>query len=106
MTGEIIGRVDRAVVSRRTAQELTRLHTDTQLEQVRLRVNTRIEQAAIQAVSIVGEFAVGEVEYLKSLQRRAEHANVDAADAVAAIVNVTVASIARRVARYGNQVDW
>jgi cell division septum initiation protein DivIVA len=103
---ELMRRVDRAVVNRRTAQELTRLTTETRMEQARLRANTRAEQAAIQAVSMVGEFAVSEVEYLKSVQRRAESTNVDAADAVAAIVNLTVASIARRVARFGQEVDW
>lgn len=90
---EIMRRVDRAVVNRRTAQELTRLTTDT-----------RMEQAKIRAVSMVGEHAIAEVQYLKAVQRHAEHTNVDAADAIAAIVDLTVANIARRVARFGSEV--
>ncbi|MGH7158184.1 MAG: hypothetical protein ACREGD_03905 [Candidatus Saccharimonadales bacterium] len=72
----------------------------------RLTADTRMEQAKIRAVSAVGEYAISEVQYLKQLQHHAEHSNVDAADAVAAIVNLTVASIARRVSRFGNEVDW
>ncbi|WP_162907081.1 hypothetical protein [Allorhizocola rhizosphaerae] len=88
-------RVDRVVLNRQTARELARLTTET-----------RMEQATIRAISAVSEYAISEVQYLKQVQHNAEHSNVDAADAVAAIVNLTVASIARRVSRFGNEVDW
>jgi len=92
---EIMRRVDRAVVSRQTAKDLTRLTA-----------TTRMEQTKIRAISAVSEHAIAEVVYLKTVQAHAEHSNVDAADAIAAIVNLTVASIARRVARFGHEVDW
>lgn len=67
----------------------------------RVAAETQVEQAVVRAKSAVGEFAVSEVAYLKTLQKEHEHANPDAAEAIAAIVNITVASIARSVAQFG-----
>ena len=72
----------------------------------KIAMEARLEQAAIRAISAVGEYAVSEVEYLKRIQHQAEMRNPDTAEAVAAIVNITVASIARRVSRFGNEIDW
>jgi hypothetical protein len=59
----------------------------------------------IRAKSAVGEFAVSEVAYLKTIQRNYENANPDAGEAIATIINITVASIARSVAQFGSEID-
>ncbi|MEY9838585.1 hypothetical protein [Streptacidiphilus sp. EB103A] len=66
---------------------------------------TRIEQSKVHAKSAVGEFAISEVSYLKAIQRQAESVNPDAAEAIALIVNVTVAGIARSVAQFSAELD-
>ncbi|MET8364112.1 hypothetical protein ABZU53_11140 [Micromonospora sp. NPDC005194] len=65
---------------------------------------TRLEQATMRAISAVSEYAISEVEYLKRLQNQVEHSNPDAADAVAAIVNMTVVGLARRVGRFTSEI--
>jgi len=95
MPGELSRRASGGVVSYRTVGAIRRISTEA-----------RLEQTTVRASSAVGEFAVSEVEYLKRVQSNAEHANPDAADAVATIINTTVASIARRVAQFGNEVGW
>ena len=66
----------------------------------------QLEQCTIRAVSAVGEYGASEAAYLKKLQRQLEGSDPDAADAVAAIINVAVAGIARRVGRFASEVDW
>jgi hypothetical protein len=88
-----LSRIEQAVAARRTGQKLTQLTA-----------KTCTEQATIRAISNVSEFAISEVQYLKLVQQHAEQSNVDATEAIAAIVNMTVASIARRVAQFGNEV--
>jgi hypothetical protein len=66
---------------------------------------TRIEQTKLHAVSAVGEVALSEVNYLKAIQRQAENANPDAAEAIALIVNVTIAGIARSVQQFSAGLD-
>lgn len=65
----------------------------------------QIEQAVIRAQSAVGEFAVSEVFYLKSMQKDLELRDPAAADAISLIVNTTVHSIARSVARFGTEIS-
>jgi hypothetical protein len=60
----------------------------------------QIEQPVTRVKSCVGEFAVNEVVYLKSMQREIEQGNPDAADAVALIIS----SIARDVAQFGSEL--
>jgi len=64
-----------------------------------------VEQAIIRAKARIGEFAINEVAYLKAVQRELEHANTDAGDAIALIVNTTISSIARSVAQFGSELD-
>lgn len=66
---------------------------------------TRVTQTKLHAVSAVGEVALSEVNYLKTIQRQAENANPDAAEAIALIVNVTIAGIARSVQQFSAGLD-
>jgi hypothetical protein len=94
MPGELIRATTHAEVDRRTYRSIARIAGDT-----------RVEQAVIRAKSTVGEFAVSEVAYLKTIQRNYENANPDAGEAIATIINITVASIARSVAQFGSEID-
>jgi NADH:ubiquinone oxidoreductase subunit E len=94
MPGELARRTSQATVDRRTYRAIAHVASDT-----------RVEQAVIRAKSTVGEFAVSEVAYLKKVQRDHEHANPDAGEAIAAIINMTVASIARSVAQFGSGIE-
>lgn len=93
MSSEIARRANGAPVRREAAQAMRRIGSAVQ-----------IEQTVIRAKSCVGEFAVNEVVYLKSIQRELEHRNPDAADAVALIINTTISSIARDVAQFGSEL--
>jgi hypothetical protein len=64
-----------------------------------------ITQAKIHAKATIGEVALSEVSYLKTIQRQAENANPDAAEAIALIVNVTIAGIARSVQLFSADLD-
>ncbi|MFC1421534.1 hypothetical protein [Streptacidiphilus cavernicola] len=66
---------------------------------------TGVAQAKVHAKPAVGEFALSEVSYLKAIQRQAENANPDAAEAIALIVNVTIAGIARSVQQFSAGLD-
>jgi hypothetical protein len=70
-----------------------------------IRAETFVEQVAIHALTTIGEQAVSEVTYLKSVQRNAEQANPDAADSIAYIVAVTVNSIARSVQAFSSRLE-
>lgn len=94
MSGELVRYPTHTAVDRRTYRAVARVAADT-----------RVEQAVIRAKSTVGEFAVSEVAYLKKVQRDHENTNPDAGEAIAAIINMTVASIARSVAQFGSGID-
>lgn len=103
---ELMHRVTSLPDDLKTGRALTRLTNQTRLAQAEAYAATRVEHAAIQAISMVGEVGMSEVAYLKAVQRRAEHANVDAAEAIALVVDQAVINIARRVARFGQRADW
>lgn len=92
---ELQRRATNQTVSWRAVKRMARVATEAQLEQGTLR-----------AISAVSEYAISEVDYLKRLQHQVETSNPDSADAVAAIVNITVVGIARRVGRFVSEVDW
>jgi hypothetical protein len=92
---ELQRRAATRAVSTRAVKAMHQIATEAQLE-----------QGTIKAISAVSEYAISEVEYLKRVQNQVEQANPDAADAVAAIVNITVVGIARRVGRFTSEVDW
>ena len=77
----------------------------TQREITGIVAATKVQQTRVHAKSAVGEFALSEVSYLKSIQRQAEQANPDAADAIALIVNTTISGIARSVANFSADID-
>lgn len=81
------------------------LPTYARREIARVISETRVEQAKVNAKSAVGEFAISEISYLKSVQRQAEQSNPDAADAIALVVNTTIAGIARSVAQFSAEID-
>ncbi|MFJ5301109.1 hypothetical protein [Streptomyces sp. NPDC088350] len=70
-----------------------------------IHAETYVEQTAIHALASIGEFAVAEVQYLKQVQRTAENANPDCAEAVAYIVGLTVQGIARSVQHFSSRLD-
>jgi hypothetical protein len=89
-------------IARRTSGMPVRRETRQAL--VRLGGAVQVQQAVIRAKSCVGEFAMNEVVYLKSMQREVDQRNPDAADAVALIINTTISGIARDVAQFGSEV--
>ena len=93
MSNEIARRANGAPVRREAAQAIRRIGSAVQ-----------IEQTIIRAKACIGEFAVSEVVYLKSMQREIEQRNPDAADAVALIINTTINAIARDVAQFGSEL--
>ena len=60
-----------------------------------------VVERIIKAKSQVGEYAASEAVYLKSIQKIAEMQNPDVAEAVAAIINMTVAGIIRTNGEFG-----
>ena len=60
-----------------------------------------VVEAIIKAKSQVGEYAAAEAVYLKAIQKIAETSNPDTAEAVAAIINMTVAGIIRTNGEFG-----
>lgn len=60
-----------------------------------------VTEAIIKAKSQVGECAAVEAVYLKAIQKIAETSNPDTAEAVAAIINMTVAAIIRTNGEFG-----
>lgn len=89
-------------IIRRSADLPVRRESDRAL--ARIGGAVRVEQGVIRAKAVVGEFAVNEVTYLKAVQKEFETRNPDAAEAVALIINTTVASIARDVAQFGSEL--
>jgi uncharacterized membrane protein (DUF4010 family) len=63
-----------------------------------------VTERIIKAKSQVGEFAAAEAVYLKALQKIAETSNPDTAEAVAAIINMTVAGIIRTNGEFGSSL--
>ncbi len=61
----------------------------------------RVVERIIKAKSHVGEYAASETVFLKSIQKIAEMQNPDVAEAVAAIINMTVAGIIRTNGEFG-----
>lgn len=70
-----------------------------------IQAETYVEQATIHALATLSEFAIAEVQYLKQIQRTAENANPDCAEAVAYIVGLTVQGIARSVQHFSSRLD-
>jgi hypothetical protein len=64
------------------------------------------EQAAIRGMTAVGVYAAFEVDHLKRVQKWLELTNPDAAEGVALIINTTSMNIVRRVAQFGEELDW
>lgn len=93
MSYEVVRRASGAPIRRQTRQALVRIGSSVQ-----------VTEAIIRAKAVVGEFAVNEVVYLKSMQREIEQRNPDAADAIALIINTTISSIARDVAQFGSEL--
>jgi hypothetical protein len=54
-----------------------------------------VAERIIKAKSQVGEYAASEVTYLKAIQKIAQLDNLDAADVIASIINMTAAGICR-----------
>jgi len=63
-----------------------------------------LAQMDIELLSMTGDFGSGQIVRLKKVQARAEASNVDAANAIALIVDQTVLSIAHRIARLGQEL--
>jgi hypothetical protein len=63
-----------------------------------------VVEAIIKAKSEVGEYAASEAVYLKAIQKIAETSNPDTAEAVAAIINMTVAGIIRTNSEFGGHL--
>jgi hypothetical protein len=90
--------------------ELVNRHYGGQLE--RATTNALNEVAArqliveriIKAKSQVGEYAASEVVYLKAIQKIAQLDNLEAADAIASIINMTVAGIVRTNGEFGGSL--
>ncbi len=82
----------------------TPVHREAQRAIRGIRSSVQVTAAIVRAKAVVGEFAVNEVVYLKSVQREIEQRNPDAADAVALIINTTISSIARDVAQFGSEL--
>lgn len=91
-------------VSRHTANQAANWRAVKAMRQIASEV--QLERGTLRAISAVGEYAVSEVEYLKRLQHLVEMSNPDAADAIAAIVNIAIAGIARRVGQFTSEVGW
>lgn len=64
----------------------------------------QVAQAVTDARSIVGEHATAQAVYLKQVQKIAETNNPDCAEAVAAIVGLSVNGIIRDVAEFNAAV--
>jgi len=60
-----------------------------------------VTEHIIKAKSQVGEYAASEVLYLKAIQKIAQLHNLEAADAIASIIDMTVAGIVRTNGEFG-----
>jgi 3-dehydroquinate dehydratase len=89
------------LVPRRSSGQLQRATTGALNEVMARQIVT---ERIIKAKSQVGEYATSEAVYLKALQKIAETSNPDAADAVASIINMTVAGIIRTNGEFGSSL--
>ena len=86
------------IVRRSYSSQLQRA-TNSALNEVAAR--QIVTERIIKAKSQVGEYAAAEAVYLKAIQKIAETSNPDTAEAVAAIINMTVAGIIRTNGEFG-----
>jgi hypothetical protein len=68
-----------------------------------IRDEVYIAEAEVRASSALGEYTFSEIAYLSRVRMDLELANPAAADALAAIANITNAHIARTVMQFGSR---
>jgi len=93
MNGELLPRRQYPMLPRDAERAITRLAAQT-----------HVERAGARATSAVAEYAMSEVSHLKRMQGELEKICPDATEALALIANTAAMSIARSVARFGNEI--